>query len=71
MNIEATHDLIFAELNHESVSPEISRMNFINVAIASAKEFKETGLHITLDELDAWTESWGTDNELTFPICHT
>ena len=71
MNIEARHDLIFAELNKKNISPEISRMNFINAAIEADKEFKETGLHVTLDELNIWMESWGTDNELPFPICHT
>jgi hypothetical protein len=31
---------------------------------------KRTGLHITLDELDAWLKTWGTDHETEPPQCH-
>ena len=39
-------------------------------AEASAKEFEETGLHVTFDEMSSWVESWGSDNEKPMPICH-
>ncbi|MCX7217705.1 MAG: CopG family transcriptional regulator [Burkholderiales bacterium] len=65
-----TAHYLMKEAIHEYIQREESRMNFINAAVASAKEFEETGLHITLDEMDSWMESWGTDNEKPMPICH-
>lgn len=37
---------------------------------AALKHFDETGLHATHDEVAAWVDSWGTDNELPPPVCH-
>lgn len=33
-------------------------------------EFQETGLHVTAEEVEKWLASWGTDNELSIPLCH-
>lgn len=35
------------------------------------EEFQATGLHATADEVDKWLASWGADNELPAPECHT
>ena len=35
------------------------------------KHFDETGLHATHDEVMAWMESWGTDQELPVPVCRS
>jgi predicted transcriptional regulator len=37
---------------------------------ASLDEYRETGLHITHEELDAWLDTWGTTNEKPGPECH-
>ena len=37
---------------------------------AALKHFDETGLHATHDEVTAWMDSWGTENELPTPTCH-
>jgi len=34
------------------------------------KHFDETGLHATQDEVMAWMETWGTDQESPTPVCH-
>lgn len=34
------------------------------------EEFKETGLHATVEEVDQWLETWGTEDELPAPECH-
>lgn len=34
------------------------------------EEFQETGLHATVEEVDKWLASWGTENELPAPECH-
>jgi predicted transcriptional regulator len=35
------------------------------------EEYQATGLHATAEEVDAWLASWGTENELPAPVCHT
>lgn len=37
---------------------------------AALQHFDETGLHVTHDEVVAWMDSWGTDNEVPAPVCH-
>jgi predicted transcriptional regulator len=37
---------------------------------ASLDEYKETGLHITHEELNSWLDTWGTTNEKPAPECH-
>jgi predicted transcriptional regulator len=39
--------------------------------IDSFDEYKETSLHVTSEEVDRWMDSWGTENELPPPQCHT
>lgn len=34
------------------------------------EDYKTTGLHVTNDEMCAWLESWGTDDELPPPEPH-
>lgn len=43
---------------------------FNQSCIDSYNEYKETGLHVTHDEVSAWMDSWGTENELPRPLCH-
>jgi predicted transcriptional regulator len=37
---------------------------FNQSCIDSYNQFKETGLHVNHEEVTAWMNSWGTDNEL-------
>ncbi len=37
---------------------------------AALKQFDETGLHATHEEVMTWMDSWGTDKEQPAPICH-
>ena len=39
-------------------------------ALASWEHYQETGLHVTGEEVLAWLETWGTENDLTPPQCH-
>lgn len=43
---------------------------FNQSCIASYNQYKETGLHVTHEELVPWLESLFTDNELPPPACH-
>ena len=47
------------------------RQAFIQEGLDSWKEYQETGLHLTLDEVSKWLETWGTENETEAPECHT
>jgi predicted transcriptional regulator len=44
---------------------------FAMEAQVSLKHYKETGLHITMEELSAWLDTVGTDAQTEFPKCHT
>jgi len=39
--------------------------------LLSWQEYQQTGLHITLEELEAWMDTWGTSEEKGPPECHT
>jgi predicted transcriptional regulator len=52
------------------VDREEKRDAFKQDTINAWKEYQETGLHATADEVETWLNSWGTDNELPAPICH-
>jgi predicted transcriptional regulator len=34
------------------------------------KHFDETGLHATHEEVVAWMNKWGTDQDSPAPVCH-
>ncbi|MDR3323195.1 MAG: CopG family transcriptional regulator [Zoogloeaceae bacterium] len=38
--------------------------------LESLRDYQETGLHVTHEEVDAWLASWGTEAELPAPTCH-
>jgi predicted transcriptional regulator len=39
-------------------------------AVESWEHYQETGLHVTGEEVIAWVETWGTENEKKAPMCH-
>lgn len=49
---------------------EEKRQAFRQGAIDAWNEYKETGLHVTGDEVIAWVETWGEENENAAPVCH-
>jgi len=34
------------------------------------KEYQNTGMHVGAEEVTAWLETWGEDDELPAPVCH-
>jgi predicted transcriptional regulator len=52
------------------VDREEKRQALHQDALAAWEEFEETGLHATGNEVMAWLETWGTDDELPAPACH-
>lgn len=52
------------------VEREERREAFRQDTLTAWEEYRTTGLHATAEEVNAWLESWGTDNELPAPACH-
>jgi len=55
----------------EYVQREEARQNFIQAAEASFEHYKETGLHITLDEFGAWVDDVQNNPNAPITACHT
>ncbi|NHZ44037.1 CopG family ribbon-helix-helix protein [Massilia aquatica] len=43
---------------------------FRQETLDSWNEYQATGLHVTGEEVIAWLETWGDENELPAPECH-
>ena len=43
---------------------------FRQETLDSWNEYQATGLHLTGEEVIAWLETWGDENELPAPECH-
>jgi predicted transcriptional regulator len=61
---------IMREAICEYVNREEAREKFKQEAILSWKNFQETGLHLTYQEVFDWLDTWGTDKERVVPKCH-
>lgn len=66
-----TAHAIACEAVEAYVAREEARERFAQAADEAWKEYKETGLHATGEEVLAWIASWGTENKLPKPTCHT
>lgn len=58
------------EAIQQYVEREEKREAFRQGALAAWEEYQQTGLHVTGDEVTAWLESWGADQEQPAPVCH-
>ena len=54
----------------EYLQKEEARQNFVAAAESSYVHYKETGLHITLDEFDSWVDRVQQDPNTPMPECH-
>ncbi|MBU2740889.1 ribbon-helix-helix protein, CopG family [Acidithiobacillus thiooxidans] len=61
---------IMRQAIEEYVEREEKREAFRQGTLKAWEEYQETGLHVTGDEVIAWLETWGDDNEQTAPACH-
>lgn len=55
----------------EYVQREEARQSFIKAADTSFEHYKETGLHITLDEFSAWVDDVQKNPDTPITACHT
>lgn len=65
----STHWLM-KEAIGQYIEREEKRELFRQDALKAWDEYQATGLHVTMEEADAWLASWGTENELPVPVCH-
>jgi predicted transcriptional regulator len=54
----------------EYIENETKRLKFYEEALQASNHYKETGLHVTHEEMMVWADSLGTNNELPPPVCH-
>jgi predicted transcriptional regulator len=66
-----TSHWLMLEAISKYVTREEKRDAFYKDALASWEHYNETGLHVTGEEVFAWLDSLGTENELDAPECHT
>lgn len=65
-----TSHWMMREAISQYVEREEKREAFRQDAIHAWNEYQETGLHVTGDEVVAWLDTWGEENEKAAPICH-
>ena len=58
------------EAIQQSVEREEDRESFKQEALASWAVYKETGRHLTGQEVRTWLNTWGTSDERAVPECH-
>ena len=61
---------IMREAIRTYVEKEEARQSFLAAAEESWRDYQETGLHLTGEEVSAWLATWGTEDETDAPECH-
>ena len=61
---------IMLEAIRDYIKRDEIREKFTQEALASWKSYKETGQHLTGQEIHDWLSTWGTDDEKKAPKCH-
>lgn len=61
---------IMLEAIEQYVAREEVRERFKQEAIASWAAYKQTGRHLTGQEVRTWLNTWGTDEDTVVPECH-
>jgi predicted transcriptional regulator len=62
---------IMREAIHDYVEREEKREAFKQDALHAWEAYQENGLHLTLEEADAWLAKLETDEDAERPKCHT
>lgn len=67
---DRTAHWIMREAINQYIDKEEKHEAFRKDTVDAWNEYKKTGLHATAEEVEAWLNTWGTDNELPVPVCH-
>jgi predicted transcriptional regulator len=68
---DRTPHFLMREAIERFVDQEEARDSFAREAEDAWRDYQETGLHVTGDELFAWLRTWGTEPPVEPPACHT
>jgi len=55
---------------NDFVKKEEAKERFVQEAKASWSSYKQTGKHLTRDEVREWLQIWGNDKEIGIPESH-
>jgi predicted transcriptional regulator len=58
------------EAIRQYVEREEKREAYRQDGINAWNEYQKTGLHVSGDEVIAWLDTWGEENEQAAPVCH-
>ena len=61
---------IMKEAIRDYVVREEAKESFKQEAVASWKAYKESGRHLSGQEVRDWLNTWGTEKETEIPECH-
>jgi predicted transcriptional regulator len=61
---------VMREAINQYVEREEKRETFRQDTLKAWEEYRETGLHATAEEVEAWLAGWGSENERPAPECH-
>ena len=61
---------LMCEAINQYIEREEKRASFRQDAMSAWEEYRETGLHVTGEEVVNWLKTWGTGNEKDVPECH-
>ncbi len=65
-----TSHWMMREAIRQYVEREEKREALRQDAIKAWNEYQETGMHVRGDEVIAWLDTWGEENEQPAPACH-
>jgi predicted transcriptional regulator len=63
------HSLVLEAVD-EYIEQREAQLAYEQRAIRAYEHFQETGLHVTVDELEAWADSLLTASPKDMPVCH-
>lgn len=67
---ERSVHFVMCQAVREYIDREQKRLDFYEDGRKALEHYKETGLHVTHEEMMMWAKSLGTSHELTPPVCH-
>lgn len=67
----SSFDSVVCQALREYVEREEKKMAFQQEAMTAWLDFQQDGQHLTGDEVMAWLKTWGTEEEMEIPKCHS
>jgi len=65
-----TPHFLMKEAIQRYIADEEAEQMAVKIAIASVEHYKQTGLHVSLDEVRTWAKAVKVDRSAKIPSCH-